>query len=423
MWLAGYASRDRPSDGTLHDLWAKVLVLEDSLGTQSVLVTADIIGFPKLMTDRIRTAIANKHGLKSSQIILNSSHTHSGPVLKDALSDYFEAPISAAQRQRIEEYSNDLEKKIIATISQTLGQLRPAKVSYGNGTARFQVNRRNNSEATVTSEATLKGPNDYSVPVLKVEGRDGRPIAVVFGYACHTTVLSIYKWSGDYAGFAQIDLEKAIPGTTAMFFQGAGADQNPIPRRTIALAEQYGATLAATVSAVTKTPMTELKPILKTGYKEINLPLGPIPTKEELLKVESTSKNYTKKWARRLIDQLEKGEALPKSYPHYPVQIWKLGDLNWVTMGGEVVIEYALKIKELFGKETFVLGYSNDMMAYIPSLKVLREGGYEGATSQVYFKGMSSTWDPGIETRILHGIIDLASEMEVPLKNATLIGQ
>ena len=68
-----------------------------------------------------------------------------------------------------------------------------------------------------------------------------------FGYACHPTVLDGYEWSGDYPGFAQIELEKSYPGTVAMFFQGTGADMNPLPRRTVPLAQQYGEELAAAV--------------------------------------------------------------------------------------------------------------------------------------------------------------------------------
>ncbi|ODS83702.1 MAG: hypothetical protein ABS46_05795 [Cytophagaceae bacterium SCN 52-12] len=413
MWLAGYASRDRPSEGTLHDIWAKVLVLEDSLGKKAVLITADVVGIPKPTADRIRRQLAEKHGLSKAQVILNSSHTHSGPVLKDALYDYYAKPIGDAQLKLIGEYTDKIEKQIVAAVGEAIGRLKPAKISASNGVARFQVNRRNNTESALTPETQLNGPNDYAVPVMKISGLNGEPIAIVFGYACHPTVLSTYKWSGDYAGFAQIELERKFPGYMALFFQGAGADQNPLPRRTEALAEQYGITLAAAVAATINQEMKQLRPVLNAGYREVELKLAPVPTREELLKTESSAKDYSKTWARRLIDQIDRGESLMQSYPHYPVQIWNLGGLNWVVLGGEVVVEYALKAKEIFGNETFVLGYSNDMMAYIPSLRVLTEGGYEGARSQVYFKGLSSTWDPGIEAVILSELVKLADEMKV----------
>jgi hypothetical protein len=78
----------------------------------------------------------------------------------------------------------------------------------------------------------LKGPFDHDVPVLKVSA--GKKVrAIVFGYACHATVLSFYQWSGDYPAFAQIELGKAHAGTMALFWAGCGADQNPLPRRTV----------------------------------------------------------------------------------------------------------------------------------------------------------------------------------------------
>jgi len=135
----------------------------------------------------------------------------------------------------------------------------------------------------------LNGPNDYAVPVLKVMNEAGNLMAVVFGYACHATVLSIYHLSGDYPGFAQIELEKMHPGITAMFFQGAGADQNPLPRRTVYLAQQYGRELAAAVDRVLSEEMRILAPSISTAYSEIRLPLSKPPTREELMKMEEES--------------------------------------------------------------------------------------------------------------------------------------
>ena len=98
--------------------------------------------------------------------------------------------------------------------------MKPVRLFSGNGVTRFPVNRRNNHEATLNPQTELKGPNDYAVPVIQVVDQSGSIVAITFGYACHNTVLSGYQWSGDYAGYAQVELEKAFPGTTALFFQG-----------------------------------------------------------------------------------------------------------------------------------------------------------------------------------------------------------
>ena len=237
-------------------------------------------------------------------------------------------------------------------------------------------------------------------------------MAIAFGYACHNTVLNDYKWSGDYSGFAQLELEKTYPGSTALFFQGCGADQNPLPRRTVALAKQYGQTLAAAVERVVNDEMKPLVPALTTSYKEFELPLATPPSKEQLTKMVNEYSDYQKRWAVRLLNKIEHGESLMTSYP-YPIQIWRLGDQTIMTMGGEVVVEYAIQLKRIFGQDIFVLGYSNDRMGYIPSALILKEGGYEGETS-IMTSELPSPWAPGVETVILSQIEQLAEKTGVP---------
>ncbi len=404
MWMAGYGGRDKPSEGTLHELRAKALALEDASGKKAVLVTTDILGFPKGMSDRIRDRLDKEYKLSRAQVILNSSHTHTGPVLEDALYDIY--PLDEVELKKIKDYSKSLEKKIVELVGEALANLKPAKVYSNNGVVRFQVNRRNNTEALLDRQTSLNGPNDYAVPVIRVEDEKGDLLAVAFGYACHPTVLSFYQWSGDYPGFAQLELEKSYPGAKMLFFQGAGADMNPIPRRSVELARQYGRELAAAVERVLNEDMNELKPSLLFDYDEVTLSLTGIPDKEELKNIAEKSSGYNQRWAKRNLDKLNKGESLITSYP-YPVQVWQLGDQPIITLGGELVIDYAVRLKQMFGRDIFVMGYSNDVMSYIPSARVLREGGYEGASSQVVY-GMPGLWEADIEARIIQKVLDLA---------------
>jgi hypothetical protein len=405
LWMAGYAARDHPSEGVLHDLWSKVLAIEDAKGKKAVLITNDLVKVPKYYSDRIRDRIGAKYGLTRSQIILNCSHTHSGPVLYDPVSNSY--PLDELQLGKIKAYSDSFENKVVEMVGKAIASMEPVKILSGNGVTRFQVNRRNNVEAQSMMITDPNGPNDYAVPVLKVVNRRGELMAVAFGYACHATVLSIYQFSGDYPGFAQIELEKSFPGVTALFFQGAGADQNPLPRRTIPLAKQYGRTLAAAVERVLSENMKELAPVLSTAYSEIDLKYaGPVPTKEDLLKeMEPSSKtpDYLKRSAKELLKRLERGEILKPFYP-YPCLVWKLGDQAVMALGGELLVEYALELKKTFGPDIFVMGYSNDIMAYIPSETVLKEGGYEGTRSPVY----TTAWNMNIQSSILAEMARLA---------------
>lgn len=418
LWMAGYANRKHPSEGTRLELYAKALALEDATGKQAVLVTTDLLGLPKDVSDNIRQQLQVKFNLSKSQVLLNSSHTHSGPVLGSALSDIY--PLNEIEKQKITQYSRKLENQIVDLVGKALKDLEPARLYAQNGVTRFQVNRRNNNEDSLAWLTDLDGPNDYAVPVLKVVNAKGKVKAIAFGYACHPTVLNDYKWSGDYPGYAQVELEKNHPGATALFFQGAGADQNPLPRRTEARARQYGRELAAAVDRVLEENMSELSPVLKTAYTEINLPLDNPPSEAKLKEVASdTSAAHNQRWARRMLAEKKQGKPFRTSYP-YPLQAWQLGDQLLLSLGGELVVDYAIRLKKMYGLKTFVLGYSNDVMAYIPSARILKEGGYEGATSQMVY-GMPASWAPGIEEIIINGMKEVTKQIGVEPSESNIL--
>lgn len=402
VWMAGYSSRTSPSEGKLHDLWAKALMLEDAKGNRSLLITMDLLGIPKDFSDDLRERIGREYGLDKSQIALSCSHSHSGPVVSRALKYIY--PMEDWDWWKVDQYTSQLGKMLFQLAGESIRNLKPARIYTKNGTARFQVNRRNNRESQLTSVTSLNGPNDYAVPVMKVEGLDKNLIAVIFGYACHPTTLSTNEFSGDYPGFAQIELEKTYPGAVAMFFQGAGADQNPLPRRTLPLAIQYGKQLAASVEAVLSDKMDLQKSVLINKYNEIDLPFDTplsIPEMQEIAK----GTDYQARWAKGMIDEYQMKGAFIKSYP-YPIQYWKIGNQSLFIMGGEVLISYATQFKELYGQDIFVMAYTNDIVSYIPSAKVIEEGRYEGDTSQRVY-GFPAKWSTQIEPIIIDGYKNL----------------
>jgi len=430
MWMAGYAGRDHEAEGKLQDLWAKALVLQDANGKKCVLITLDLCSFPKDFSDNLRGQLKLKYNLSKPQILINCSHTHSGPILSHSIENAYD--INKEQKQKAKVYTDKLTRQLIQLVGDAIKELQPADVFTENGFARFQVNRRNNNENYLLIQPELKGPNDYAVPVIKVSNKSGGILAIAFGYACHNTVLSGYQWASDYAGFAQSELEKMYPGATALFFQGAGGDQNPLPRRTVPLAKQYGKELAFAVEAVLSATMKQQSPNLSYAYSEVQLPLNPPPSKEKLKEMSAdTSAAYKRRSAANLLNQINKGMPVRKSYP-YPVQVWKLGDQPLVALGGELVIRYAIEIKKMFGLNTFVLGYSNDIMAYIPSAEILRESNdketgyafydptnhnsiaYEGGLFTQLLFGLPGTWASGIQTIILNEVQRMARVAGVP---------
>ena len=407
MWMGGFAARNHPSEGTLHELWAKAIALEDASGNKALMITMDLVGIPKAVSDHVRDQIKAKYGLGREQIILSTSHTHSGPVLENALTDIY--PLDEEQTDKTRNYSRLLEQQLTKLAGDAFKKMETVTIFAENGVTRFQVNRRNNPAATLTRITDLNGPNDYAVPVIKLLNSKGKLKAVIFSYACHPVVLDGYQFSGDYAGFAQLELEKSHPGTQAMFFQGAGADQNPLPRGTVALARQYGKELAAAVERVMEENMKPLEANLSMAYSEADLLLTALPSKEALSAMASESKvPYYKRWANRMLEKQKLGENVLASYP-YPVQVWNLGGQPLFALGGELVVEYGIKIRQLFGLNAFVMGYANDVMGYIPSATILREGGYEGETSQMVY-GLPGPWHSSVEETILLEVNKVAAQ-------------
>lgn len=411
MWMAGYATRDKPATGKLHELWAKAIVLEDAHGKKLVCVSTDLLGIPRLIEQRLCAQLEQRLNLAREQVLLNSSHTHSAPVLDGALQDIY--PVDAAEKAKIVAYSEWLVEALTNLVEEALTKKVHANLSIGAGFAHFQVNRRNNRESELRQLQELQGPNDFSVPVIKVTGTDGKLLALLFSYACHATVLDGYQWSGDYVGFAQLELEQMYGGCQAMFFQGAGADQNPLPRKSLGFAHQYGKVLAASVEQlITDDVFQPLEPTLKMAFREIPLPLEPVPVETDLkdLMAKDSEPDYAKRWAARLLDRLRQGDRPAQTYP-YPIQYVQLGNQSLFALGGELTVQYALDLKENFGRQTIVLGYSNDVMAYIPSEKILEEGGYEGESSQMVY-GLHAKWQQGIEQRIIDACKALYTDLQ-----------
>jgi hypothetical protein len=422
------------------DLWIKILALEDADGHRAIIMTSDTLGIPQGIYQRTCSALKEKLDLEPHQILLSASHTHCGPALKNSLYDAY--PLDAHQDELINSYSADFEKKIVATTAKALADLTSVRIAAGQGFSGFAVNRRTNPEGKVPKlieDGGLKGPSDHSVPVLAVYLPDGQLKAVLFGYACHATTLSYNKWSGDYAGYAQLALEKSHPGATAMFFNGCGADQNPLPRRRVELAERYGQMLACAVEETliappekatgsdlnrnrrgaspspvspSITPVQTLSPILKTSLEMVTLNFGPAPTEAELQKMSSDTNNAShKRYATRLLNELKSGKQFPRTYA-YPVQAWSLGDSQLlISLGGEPVVDYSIKFKEKFGPETWVAGYCNDVMTYIPSLRVLKEGGYEGGGAMVPYGQPALRWADDVEDLITSSVTRLVQNV------------
>jgi hypothetical protein len=322
---------------------------------------------------------------------------------------YYATP---AQRKAIDSYTKSLEAKIIDIVSEAIHDLRPGTLTGGSGTATFATNRRENEEGKVPelrAKATLAGPFDHDVPVLAIHDTQGKLCSVVFGYACHATVLSSFQWSGDYPGFAQQEIESLHPDCVAIFWAGCGADQNPLPRRSVELARHYGRRLAIAVEDVLLThKMKPVTSVLQHESSILQLGYSRLPTPDDLERDLLSKNKFEVARASILKTELERKGELPSSYP-YPIARWQLGDIEWLFLGGEVVVDYVVRLKsDRPRSKTWVAAYANDVMAYIPSERVLHEGRYEGGGAMIYY-GLPAPWASGLESQILEAVETMRS--------------
>jgi hypothetical protein len=403
VWLAGYAARTKPSQGVISPLFVKALALEDEGGQRFVLLTADLIAIPGAIADAVRVYLAGKHAVRPTNMLVAASHTHYGPEIRPDKALFFGIPEEYARLIAPAADAVTTALKLVA--DHALAKLAPAWLFARQTTAGFADNRRAHGDVV-----------DHGVPVLEAVGADGRRIAVVCGYACHNTTIppEDCRICGDWAGFAQAHIERESPGCTAMFVTGAAADQNPHPRGSVELSQQYGRELGDAVNRAVATPGREVSPQLRVAFEKVTLPLERVDRATLESRVTSDDKPVARK-ARFLLDQIARGEPLITEYPA-PLHALRLGDeLLMIALSGEPVNDYAHRFKREFSSvapQIWVAGYCNDMFGYVPTRRIQLEGGYEGGRANLW-SWVPAPFDETVETRIVDGVTRLVRAVTV----------
>ena len=400
FWLTGYASRTKPSTEVLHDLWAKAVVLEENPVSKVIIVTTDLLGLSHEVSEAIAARVSKKYGINRSQLLMNSSHTHCGPVVWPQLSMIMD--FSPEDQQTVAKYTMKLTDDIVAVIDSAMSHLTPMQVWCGHSSVGFAMNRREVTPTGIVNGKNINGPVDHDVPIIKIATPDGKLKAILFGYACHNTTLNIYQINGDYAGFAQIDLQKTYPGVTAMFIMGCAGDQNPQPRGSVELAIQHGRSLSEAVQKGLAGELHQVHPPIRTAFAKIDLDFRPFNL-ESYQKDILSENRFVQRRARLMLEAYNKGWDMSRF--HYPLQAVRFNkDLAILAMSGEVVVDYSLKMKKMYSNENlFVAGYCNEVMCYIPSKRVLDEGGYEPNESMIYY-GLPGPFANNVEEKIITAI-------------------
>lgn len=413
--LAGYAARKRPADRVDQPLLVQALAWRNPTGERFVLVALDNCGVSRTFMVPVLEQYAARFQLDRGQVAVVCSHTHSGPVLDTVLSDMVEAPTE--DRAQIASYSRLLRSNLVEVVGAALADLQPAQLEFGLGRATFAMNRRVYQGDRVVFGDNPDGPVDWDVPVLRIKATNGAVRAIVFGYACHGTSVRTgddwYVVSPEYMGYARQLLEAHEPGAMAVFLPGFGADADPAPRGRLLDAKRHGLELAGAVMGVLHRPMRPVRGPFRFVYQEVSLPLVQPPDRPQLEKDAQSADRHVRARATAYLKRLDAGQPLPKAVD-LPVGVVRLGDdLTLVLMGGEVVVDYSRRLKRLLAADhPWLVAFAYEVPCYIPSIRLIKEGGYESDYSLVYY-GYYGPFHTSSEDQLVQHVLNLVSRTRI----------
>lgn len=406
--LAGYGSRTSESGGVAQRLKAKALAFGTDARGASVLITMDLHRPPEHITRQVEQILSKEAGIPPAQLSIAASHTHAGPMPGIR-------PLSVSRRMpadqlgRINQYLDQLAPNLVKVALEALQNREPSLVAWGQGEVHFATNRRVLKNGKwVDFGAVPDGPVDRSLPVLRVTDLDRNLRVVLVNYACHATTLTseFTRIHGDWPGEAQRIIEDRHPGVTAMVAIGAGADADPQPRGELKYVTQHGGEIADEVDSLLATPLKPLTNPPVGRYRRIELPYAHVPDTQELVQ-QSQKEGAEGYYAYSALLQLARGETIPKNLS-YPIKIWTFGkDLAMVHLGGEVVVDYSLRLKKDLGSgRLWINAYSNAVPSYIASRRIITEGGYE-AVGSMYNYGRPGRFVKEVEELIIATVYDM----------------
>jgi neutral ceramidase len=405
--LSGYASRTDPFKSIKNDLWAKALVLEDETGKQVAIITTDLVGISSTITPGIYAGITKRTGIQRPDILLTWSHTHSGPELKIDIKN--SPKIEDENLKNTIAYTKNLQIQLSDLVEEATRDLETVELSWSTGFVPFVMNRRQRTPTGIRLNPNPSGHVDRSMPCMKISSTSGELLAVLFQVACHNTTLGPknYALCGDYAGFAQREIEQRYPTTNAMFMTGCAGNANPYPRDTMELAESHGHTVAMEVCRLLEEDMVKISGPLTTVLDKARLSLQPPHPIDELESLAVDGPNWLRGNAATMAKELKAGNNLP-TYFDAPVSVWQFGqDLTLVGISGEVVSGYVLATQNAIGHQKLWIGsYCHDYYGYLPTAQIVRDGGYET-------RGLSNGlgwFDEKAEEYMVMKITDLAKQ-------------
>lgn len=380
--LNGFGSRKKGSTGILDDLYCRAVVFSDGDKTSGIVV-CDLLTLQAETVKRIREMVSSQRkDLDGENILIAATHTHSGPMTQNL-----------RLWGEIDECLNRVYEKCIAgAIINAYDNMTEVTLSIGKGHTAIGANRRIKDPET-GKVSPIIAPNfdvpiDTDVLVASFDNLDGKNLAILVNHCCHPVVFGgdNFLISRDYPGYTVDTLEREIGSGVSIFVQGACGNIDPIKRGSVEAAASTGTQLANEALRVIRDGLVRVEnPKINQVKETCKVSLGDIPSKEELEKIlESDTWYFMKPWAKDALDTYSRGTR-PYTVDA-EIQVISVGDMAIVGIPGELFNEIGTEIKNASPfKMTFVSGYANGCIGYIPTHEAYSEGGYEVDLSYILF--------------------------------------
>ncbi len=426
--LGGRGSPETHANKILDPLHAQVLYLKDANGTGMVVVSFDLIGMSRDLGARIRTSIVHELGVEYNLVVLNCSHTHSGPYMcRDIMAGIAPEPPNEI------DYLNALADKIVAATRTTKKSLTPVKVEVFEGKSQVAINRRgHNKSGQPGIIPNPNGPIAEKVWILKLSPTNGAPPAVIFSYACHPVIVygfDLAAVSADFPGAARNALrEKLGDKVHAQFIQGLAGDVRP---RVLADLEhnRFRASTATDAKNAGDELARDILTALGTKAKTLDLdiagtmdypfmPRGNPPPRSTYENLSTNKNAFLQDVAKYWLARYDLGEEGFARGDALPTGLVRLAKNQWIWYSaGEPCVEWGPKVTKWLAPRNVVMwGYCQQELSYIPTEEMIPEGGYEVNDSNRARASTPAPFAPGINDAVRKSALRQAAFIDAKVK-------
>ena len=424
--MGGRGPRFTPGREVLDPLIAQAIVLEDTSGNRTLWISVDLVGLSPVIAEPLRYDLSALTGIPLEAVILNYSHTHSGPM------GGFEGYATPVPKPReLHAYDESLCRNIIQVALAAVENLQPVSVTEYRGASAVGINRRRKGPS---GEAGM-GPNpdgahNPDLWLIDVAAMDGGDRCVVFSYGCHPVIVYGYAWDGisaDFPGVCRAALRSELgTGVQAQFIQGLAGNVRPRILADLNQGRFRKSLPADVVSAGTELAGDVIRTLRGNGASlDLDLAaaqgrfLAPrdqsrIPPADHWRTLSGSDDELSRNLGGYWVERLDSGIPPVKAVP-WPVGLIRLAEgrrIAWIA--GEVLAEWLGLVRDwLDDPDLIAWGYCQEGRGYLPTDELLPEGGYEVDRANTYTTTGPGPFAEGLNASARKTFLSLARQLRV----------